>query len=66
MGLIFGIIIALGSVGIFLVMIFGAAMSDNPGMADDVGKSAVAQLVVGLLIAAVLIWTHWHPIHIGW
>jgi hypothetical protein len=63
MGLVLGIIVAIGTVGIWLLAQFAAGMSDAPSNNDDPNFGWVG-LAGGLLIAAGLIASHYF--HIGW
>lgn len=61
MGLIAGIVVAVGTL-LWVVLLLGAnSMSDAPSQS---GLSIWPSLVIGWGIAAVLIFTHYHPI--GW
>lgn len=47
------------------VMIFGASMSDSPSASADTVTSAKAIFVIGSLLSAAILGSHWLP-HIGW
>lgn len=61
MGLIFGIIIAIGTVVVALLIVFADSMSDAPSVQ---GISPIPALVIGGLISAALIFTHFY--HLSW
>lgn len=57
-----GLIFA-GTIGLSVLMMFAAGMSDSPSASKDV--PVVSTFVTGTSIAAVVAATHWLP-HIGW
>lgn len=67
MAFIFAGIVFVVTLVICAFMILAAGMSDNPSMADDVGKQATGVLITGLIIAALLVLSHYFYLpHIGW
>ncbi|MDE2103165.1 MAG: hypothetical protein KGL39_38320 [Patescibacteria group bacterium] len=64
MALLIGGIVIVGTIAVALLMIFAASMSDAPRASDDVGKQALAVLVIGVIIGALIITSHWF--HLSW
>ena len=62
MGVIFGIIILVGTLALIVLMFGAAAMSDNTQAANDVGGQMIGVAVIGFGLSAVLIFTHFHPL----
>ena len=64
MGLVLGIVIALAT----LPLALGALMSGSNWETGEGGSpaGAAATLCIGWVIAALLIVTHYHPLHLSW
>ena len=60
MGLILGIIVAVGTILLALLIVFANGMSDAP---QQDGISPIPVLIGGFVLAAVLIVTHYVPLH---
>lgn len=63
MGIVFGIVVAIGTLLLTALFVFGNMMSDAP---TERGPPVWPGLIIGGLISATLIFTHFHPISLSW
>jgi len=64
MGLIFGFAVAVVTLLVAGLMLLASGMSDSQYVVDTIRPKIVAALGIGMAVAAVLAFTHFHPI--GW
>lgn len=54
-------VVALGTIGWVVVMLFASGMSDSPSASREVDKQAAVVLNVGIVVAVLIAASHWAP-----